>query len=98
MTEESHIKSQRVRKVPLYLSSKKNSGGQREEGHEVLKRTWWTTPCPSSCCPPEFFFAGQVGGIILNLSYSLTFYVGPFRHAQKLWGGGVGLGWWPLRF
>ena len=27
------------------------------------------------------FFAGQVGGTILNLSYSLTFYVGPFLHA-----------------
>ena len=24
---------------------------------------------------------GQVGGTILNLSYSLTFYVGPFLHA-----------------
>ena len=27
------------------------------------------------------FFAGQVGGTILNLSYSLTFDVGPFLHA-----------------
>ena len=25
----------------------------------------------------RFFFAGQVGGTILNLSYSLTFIVGP---------------------
>ena len=36
------------------------------------------------------FFARQVGGIILYLSCSLTFYTGPFRHAQKLWGG---VGW-----
>ena len=27
------------------------------------------------------FFAGQEGGTILNLSYSLTFDVGPFLHA-----------------
>ena len=27
------------------------------------------------------FFAGQVGGTILNLSYYLTFDVGPFLHA-----------------
>ena len=27
------------------------------------------------------FFYGQVGGTLLNLSYSLTFYVGPFFHA-----------------
>ena len=27
------------------------------------------------------FFAGQVGGTILSLSYSLTFDVGPFLHA-----------------
>ena len=27
------------------------------------------------------FFAGQVGGAILNLSYSLTFIVGPLLHA-----------------
>ena len=27
------------------------------------------------------FFAGQVGGTILNLSYTLTFDVGPFLHA-----------------
>ena len=43
--------------------------------------TRWTTPCPSSCYPPEIFFAGHVGGTILNLSYSLTCYVGPFLHA-----------------
>ena len=30
------------------------------------------------------FFAGQVGGTILNLSYSLTFDVGPLLHAKKL--------------
>ena len=29
----------------------------------------------------RFFFAGQVGETILNLSYSLTFDVGPFLHA-----------------
>ena len=28
----------------------------------------------------DFFFAGQVGGTILNLSYSLTFIVGPLLH------------------
>ena len=27
------------------------------------------------------FFAGQVGGTILNLSYSLSFFVGPLLHA-----------------
>ena len=43
---------------------------------------------------PLKFFAGQVGGTLLNLYYSLTFDVGPFLQIQKLWGG-VG---WPMRF
>ena len=29
----------------------------------------------------RFIFAGQVGGNILNLSYSLSFVVGPLLHA-----------------
>ena len=39
MKEESHNKTQRVRKVqngPPYMSGKKISGGQREEGHGVV--------------------------------------------------------------
>ena len=37
---------------------------------------------------PNFFFGRQVDGTILNLSYSLSFFVGPLLHAQKL-----GVGW-----
>ena len=29
----------------------------------------------------RFFFAGQVGGTILNLSYSLIIFAGPLLHA-----------------
>ena len=30
---------------------------------------------------PKFFFGRQVEGTILNLSYSLSFFVGPLLHA-----------------
>ena len=41
--------------------------------------------------PTLDFSIRQVEGTILNLSYSLSFFVEPLLHALKLWGG-VGVG------
>ena len=42
-------------------------------------------------CSIDFYeeLVSFIEGTILNLSYSSSFFVGPFLHALKLWGGVV---------